>query len=62
MIGALAMARVPPLLFRLEKIVPWMGLASAVIIAGYAVIMITGNYIVVSGWIYRLMGLGSTFP
>ena len=61
-IGALAMARVLPLLFKLEKIVPWMGLASAVIIAGYAVIMITGNYMVVSGWIYGLMGLGSTLP
>jgi hypothetical protein len=46
-----------PLLFKMEKIVPWMGLASATVIAGYAVLLISGNFMAVSGWFYRLMGI-----
>ena len=41
--GAIAMARVLPLLFRVERPLPWMGLASAALIGGYAVLLITGN-------------------
>jgi cytochrome c-type biogenesis protein len=59
-IGAMAMARILPMLFRLEKIVPWMGLASAILIAGYGIILMTGNFMTISGWFYRLMGIGST--
>ena len=58
-IGAMAMARVLPLLFRLEKVVPWMGLASATLIAGYGIILMTGNFMTISGWFYRLMGIAS---
>ncbi len=60
-IGALAMARVLPLLFKMEKLMPWMGLASATIIAGYAVLLINSNFMAVSGWFYRLLGLTPTF-
>ena len=60
-IGALAMARVLPLLFKMEKLMPWMGLASATIIAGYAVLLISGNFMAVSGWFYRLLGVTSAF-
>jgi cytochrome c-type biogenesis protein len=57
-IGAIAMARVLPLLFRIEKAVPWMGLGSALLIAGFAVLLITGNAMAVSEGAARLVGLG----
>jgi cytochrome c-type biogenesis protein len=55
-IAAVAMARALPLLLRLETAVPWMGLASAVLMAGFGLLLITGNYMVVSEWTYRLAG------
>ena len=58
-IGAMAMARVLPLLFRIEKALPWMGLASATLIAGYALLLITGNSMAVSSWFYKLLGIGA---
>lgn len=58
-IGAIAMAKVLPVLFKMEKIIPWMGLASATLIAGYAFLLITGNSMAVSNWFYRLMGMAS---
>lgn len=60
-IGALAMAKILPLLFKMEKAMPWMGLASATVIAGYAVLLISGNFMAVSGRFYRLLGLAPTF-
>ena len=56
-IGAMAMARVLPLLFRLEKVIPWMGLASAILIAGYGLILVTGNFMTLTSWLYKLMGM-----
>ncbi|MDA1348285.1 MAG: hypothetical protein O3A47_05385 [Chloroflexi bacterium] len=58
--GAMAMARVLPLLFRVEKVLPWMGLASATIIAGYGVLLITGNSMAMSSWFYKLLGISSS--
>lgn len=58
--GAMAMARVLPLLFRMEKVIPWMGLASSMLIGGYAVLLITGNFMGASGFFYRLLGIGTT--
>jgi cytochrome c-type biogenesis protein len=55
-IAAIAMARTLPLLLRLERAVPWMGLASAVLMVGFGVLLITGNYMVISEWTYRLVG------
>mgnify|MGYP001619285908 CR=1 FL=1 len=52
-IAATAMARVLPMLFRLEKAVRWMGLASALVMVGFAVLLITGNYMVLTAWVYR---------
>ncbi|MFQ5872879.1 MAG: cytochrome c biogenesis CcdA family protein [Dehalococcoidia bacterium] len=60
-IGAMAMARVLPLLFRIEKAIPWMGLASATLIAGYGILLVTGDFMAVSSWFYQLLGIGSTF-
>ena len=56
-IGALAMAKVLPLLFSIEKELPWTGLASATIIGGYGVPLITGNFMAITGWVYQLMGM-----
>ncbi len=52
-IAATAMARVLPMLFRLEKAVRWMGLASALVMVGFAILLITGNYMVLTEWVYR---------
>ncbi|MBI4279748.1 MAG: sulfite exporter TauE/SafE family protein, partial [Armatimonadetes bacterium] len=46
--GAAAMARVLSLLGRLEKVAPWMALASSAIMAGFAVLLLTGRFMDVS--------------
>jgi cytochrome c-type biogenesis protein len=53
-IAAVAMARALPLLLRLEHAVPWMGLASAILMAGFGALLISGNYMVLSEWAYRV--------
>jgi cytochrome c-type biogenesis protein len=52
--AAVAMAKALPLLMKLERAVPWMGLASAVLMAAFGVLLISGNYMIVSEWTYRL--------
>jgi cytochrome c-type biogenesis protein len=59
-IAAVAMARALPVLFKLERAVPWMGLASAVMMAGFGVLLISGNYMIVSEWTYKLASLSRT--
>jgi cytochrome c-type biogenesis protein len=61
-IAALAMARALPLLMRLETAVPWMGLASAVLMAGFGVLLLSGNYMLVSEWTYRLVSASAALP
>jgi len=58
-IGATAMAKVLPLLIKMDKWVPWVGLASAVIMIGFGVLLISGNYMVMTEWTYRLVGIVS---
>jgi cytochrome c-type biogenesis protein len=53
-LAAVAMARALPLLLRLETAVPWMGLISAAIMAGFGVLLLSGNYMVVAEWSQRL--------
>jgi hypothetical protein len=53
-IAAVAMARALPLLLKFENAVPWMGLASAVLMAGFGGLLISGHYMLVSEWTYRL--------
>jgi cytochrome c-type biogenesis protein len=53
-IAAVVMARALPLLLRLERAVPWMGLASAILMAGFGALLISGNYMVLSEWAYRV--------
>ena len=40
---------------------PWMGLSSAMIFAGYAILLISGDFMAVSCWFYRLLGGTATF-
>ena len=54
-IAAVAMAKALLLLMKLEKAVPWMGLASAILMAGFGMLLISGNYMVVSEWTFRVV-------
>jgi cytochrome c-type biogenesis protein len=56
-LAAMAMAKVLPMLFRLEKVIPWMGLASAILMTGFGVLLITGNYMVLTEWVFRALPL-----
>lgn len=56
-LGAVVMAKVLPLLARMGKGVPRMGLASAVLMMGFAALLISGNYMVLTQWIYRFAGM-----
>ena len=61
--GALAMAKMLPLLFRIEKLARWMGYASAAIIAIFGVLMISGNFMLLSQWAFKVLPIGRTvFP
>lgn len=51
-IAAAAMAKVLPMLFKLERVIPWMGLASSVVMIGFALLLITGNYMALVEWLY----------
>jgi cytochrome c-type biogenesis protein len=52
MAGALAMARILGLLGRLEKVAPYMVLASSAIMAGFAVLLLAGRYMGLSNWFF----------
>lgn len=60
-IAAVMMAKVLPLLFRLEKMVRWMGIASAALMLSFGILLISGNYMAFAEWIYRLTGTEATF-
>jgi cytochrome c-type biogenesis protein len=61
-IAALAMARALPLLMKLENAVPWMGLISAVLMAGFGALLISGNYMVISEWTFRIVNGSAWMP
>lgn len=54
-IGAVAMAQVLPLLGRLERIAPWMALASSGTMIAFALLLISGQYHAISTAIARLV-------
>ena len=54
-IASTAMAKMLPLLSRFEKAVRWMGLASALVMVGFAVLLISGNYMALTEWVYRML-------
>jgi cytochrome c-type biogenesis protein len=61
-IAAVAMARALPLLMKLERAVPWMGLVSALLMAGFGTLLISGNYMVISEWTFRVMSGSASIP
>ncbi|MBI4298249.1 MAG: hypothetical protein HY666_00615, partial [Chloroflexi bacterium] len=56
-IAAFAMSKVLPLLSRFENAIRWIGLASSLVMVGFAVLLITGNYMALTEWVYRLIPL-----
>lgn len=54
-IASAAMAKALPLLARFEGAVRWTGLASTLVMAGFAVLLITGHYMALTEWVYRLL-------
>ena len=61
-IAAMAMARALPLLMKLEMAVPWMGLFSAILMAGFGILLISGNYMVVAEWSQRMVSGAPSLP
>jgi cytochrome c-type biogenesis protein len=61
-IAAVAMAKALPLLLKLETAVPWMGLFSAILMAGFGTLLISGNYMVVAEWTQRLVSGSASLP
>lgn len=58
-IAATAMAQVLPLLFRLEKVLPWMGLASSLLMMGFALLLISGHYMALTEWVYQITNVSA---
>lgn len=54
--GAAAMARVLVLLGRLEKVAPWMALTSSVIMAVFAILLLSGRFMAVSNLVFSRTG------
>ncbi len=54
---AFGISRFQPLLQQLPRFAPILGLASAVVMAGFGVLMITFQFHIVSGFIYQLLNL-----
>jgi cytochrome c-type biogenesis protein len=61
-VAAMAMVRALPLLMKLETAVPWMGLFSAILMAGFGTLLISGNYMVVAEWSQRLANGFASVP
>ncbi len=51
MVGALAMARILGLLGRLERVAPYLVLASSGIMAAFAVLLVSGRFMGLSNWV-----------
>ena len=58
MLSALGIAWVAPLALRFQRLAPAIGLVSAFVMLFFGVTMVTGNFHVVSGWLYRTLPLG----
>ena len=55
-IAGVMMAKVLPFLFKLEKMVRWMGIASAVLMLSFGILLISGNYMAFAEFIYGITG------
>lgn len=54
-IGAIAISKMLPMLVRLTKFIPWMGLSASVRMTGFAILLITGNYMAMAEWVNRFI-------
>ena len=60
-IAGVMMAKVLPMLFKLEKMVRWMGVASAVLMLSFGVLLLSGNYMAFAEFIYGLTGTAAPY-
>jgi cytochrome c-type biogenesis protein len=58
LLAAYSLSWVMPLVLRLHRLAPAIGLASAAVMLFFGLIMVTGNFHVVSGWLYQNLPLG----
>ena len=56
-IGAVLMTKLLPVLGKMEKWVHRLGLASSLLMVGFAVLLISGNYMVMTEWVYGAFGM-----
>ncbi|MBX7212625.1 MAG: cytochrome c biogenesis protein CcdA [Thermoflexales bacterium] len=57
MLAALSLSWVLPLAQKLQRLTPAIGLISALVMLFFGLTMVTGNFHVVSGWLYRILPL-----
>jgi cytochrome c-type biogenesis protein len=57
LLAAFSVSRMAPLAMRMQSATPWIGLASAGIMLLFGVIMLSGNFHAVSGWLARTLPL-----
>jgi cytochrome c-type biogenesis protein len=58
LLAALGLSWVMPLAEKLQRIAPAIGLFASVLMLFFGVVMATGNFHVVSGWLYQHLPLG----
>lgn len=57
LLAALSLAWVMPVVVRLERLAPVIGLISSLVMLFFGLTMVTGNFHVVSGWLYQHLPL-----
>src|SRR5262249_53359288 len=57
LLAAFSLSRVLPVLARLQRLTPAIGVVSSLMMLFFGVTMVTGNFHVVSGWLFRLLPL-----
>ncbi len=57
MVGAMAMVRVLGLLTRLERVAPYLVLASSAVMAGFGALLLSGRFMWLSNWFFRSIAL-----
>ncbi|MBI3943794.1 MAG: hypothetical protein HY326_12330 [Chloroflexi bacterium] len=58
MLAALSISWIMPLALKLQRFTPAIGLVSSMLMLFFGLTMVTGNYHVVSGWLYQNLPLG----
>jgi cytochrome c-type biogenesis protein len=58
LLAAYNLSWIMPVAQRLQKFAPAIGMVSAIMMLFFGIIMLTGNYHVVSGWIRQVLPIG----